>query len=144
MARCALASPCFRSSIWRKVAPSIQLKAMRTLEELHIAPDAVFQKRRHSALVASGLDVWLIANGVRRLLISGLRTEQCCETTARHASDLGYGVDFVSEATHTFPMSDGQGREWGAEELRARTELVLAGRFARISTVADALEREAA
>ncbi|XLM22660.1 isochorismatase family protein, partial [Chromobacterium piscinae] len=31
--------------------------------------------------------------------ISGIRTEQCCETTARVASDLGYEVDFVSEAT---------------------------------------------
>ena len=110
-----------------------------TLAPLRIAPDAIFKKRRHSALVGSGLDVWLISHGVRRVIVSGIRTEQCCETTTRHASDLGFAVDFVSEATLTFPMTDARGREWSAAEIKARTELVLADRFARIATVEDAL-----
>ena len=110
-----------------------------TLAPLQIAPDAQFRKRRHSALVGSGLDVWLIAHGVGRVIVSGIRTEQCCETTTRHASDLGFAVDFVSEATLTFPMIDASGREWSADEIKARTELVLADRFARIATVEDAL-----
>jgi nicotinamidase-related amidase len=112
---------------------------VRPLAPLSITPDAVFRKRRHSALVGSGLDVWLIEKGINRLIISGIRTEQCCETTARHASDLGYGVDYVGEATLTFPMTDTAGRTWSAAEIRARTELVLAGRFARIATVEEAL-----
>ena len=110
-----------------------------TLAPLRIAPDAIFKKRRHSALVGSGLDVWLISHGVRRVVVSGIRTEQCCETTTRHASDLGFAVDFVSEATLTFPMTDTRGREWSAAEIKERTELVLADRFARIATVEDAL-----
>lgn len=110
-----------------------------TLAPLALRPDAVFRKRRHSALVGSGLDVWLTRHGIRRLIVSGLRTEQCCETTARHASDLGYAVDYVGEATLTFPMTDAGGRSWSAAEIRARTELVLADRFARIATVAEAL-----
>ena len=110
-----------------------------TLAPLQIAPDAQFRKRRHSALVGSGLDVWLISHGVGRVIVSGIRTEQCCETTTRHASDLGFAVDFVSEATLTFPMTDASGREWSASEIKARTELVLADRFARIATVEDAL-----
>lgn len=110
-----------------------------TLKPLRIEPDATFRKRRHSALVGSGLDVWLVRNGIRKVIISGIRTEQCCETAARHASDLGYAVDYVGEATLTFPMTDAGGREWSAEEIRARTELVLAGRFARIATVQEAL-----
>ena len=110
-----------------------------TLAPLQIAPDAQFRKRRHSALVGSGLDVWLISHGVGRVIVSGIRTEQCCETTTRHASDLGFAVDFVSEATLTFPMTDASGREWSADEIKARTELVLADRFARIATVENAL-----
>jgi nicotinamidase-related amidase len=110
-----------------------------TFSPLRIEPNAVFFKRRHSALVGSGLDVWLTSNGIRRLIVSGIRTEQCCETTTRHASDLGFVVDFVGEATLTFPMADERGRKWAAEEIRARTELVLAGRFARIATVEEAL-----
>jgi nicotinamidase-related amidase len=114
-----------------------------TLAPLKIAPDAVFRKRRHSALVGSGLDVWLISNGIRRVIVSGIRTEQCCETTTRHASDLGYAVDYVSEATLTFAMTDAAGRVWSAAEIRARTELVLADRFARIATVEQALVGQA-
>jgi nicotinamidase-related amidase len=110
-----------------------------TLAPLVIAPDAVFRKRRHSALVGSGLDVWLTERRIRRLIVCGIRTEQCCETTTRHASDLGYTVDYVGEATLTFPMKDAAGRQWAASEIRARTELVLAGRFARIATVEEAL-----
>ena len=110
-----------------------------TLAPLKFEPDAVFRKRRHSALVGTGLDVWLTSNGIRHLIVSGIRTEQCCETTTRHASDLGYKVSFVSEATLTFPMTDAGGRVWSAAEIRLRTELVLSGRFARIATVAEAL-----
>ena len=110
-----------------------------TLAPLRVRPDAVFHKRRHSALVGSGLDVWLTTHGVRRVIVAGIRTEQCCETTTRHASDLGYAVDYVTEATLTFPMQDASGRAWPASEIKAATELVLSGRFARIATVAEAL-----
>ncbi|MDP9087185.1 MAG: isochorismatase family protein [Pseudomonadota bacterium] len=112
---------------------------VKTLSSLTISPDAVFHKHRHSALIGSGLSVWLIEHGIQRLIVSGIRTEQCCETTSRHASDCGYGVDFVSEATLTFAMTDRSGRHWTAEEIKARTELVLDGRFARVLTVAQSL-----
>lgn len=111
------------------------------LAPVRVPADAVFEKSRHSALVGSGLDIWLVANGIRRVIICGIRTEQCCETTTRHASDLGYAVDYVTEATLTFPMTDSQGRTWTAAEITARTELVLNGRFANIVTVEQALAR---
>lgn len=121
---------------------------VRALAEISIEPDAVFRKHRHSALVGSGLDVWLTSHGIRRLIVSGIRTEQCCETTTRHASDLGYEVDFVGAATLTHEIVDAAGRRWSPAELKACTEAVLSGRFARIATVAEALagrvEREAA
>jgi nicotinamidase-related amidase len=116
---------------------------VRTLEPLRFAPSVTFRKRRHSALIGSGLDVWLTMNGIRRVIVSGIRTEQCCETTTRGASDLGYEVDFVGEATLTFAMTDASGRVWSAAEIRARTELVLDRRFARIATVEQALGESA-
>jgi nicotinamidase-related amidase len=108
-------------------------------EELSFQPDAVFYKRSHSALVGSGLDVWLVKNGIRRVIVSGIRTEQCCETTTRHASDSGYSVDYVTNATLTFSMTDRHGRKWSPDEIKERTELVLDGRFARIVSVEEAL-----
>lgn len=113
---------------------------VRTLHGLRIAPDAMFDKTRHSAFLGTGLGVWLTERRIGGLIVSGIRTEQCCETTTRHASDLGFAVDFVPEATLTFPMRDAGGRLWSTAEIRARTELVLSGRFARIATVEAALE----
>jgi len=113
---------------------------VRTLDGLSITPDLIVHKRHHSVFAGTDLAAWLIARGIKKLLVSGIRTEQCCETTTRYASDTGYQVDFVTEATLTFPLTHAQsGRTYSAQEIRAHTELVLADRFARIVTVAGAL-----
>jgi nicotinamidase-related amidase len=118
---------------------SLESGYVKTLASLSISPDVVFHKQRHSALIGSGLSVWLTERGIQHLIISGIRTEQCCETTTRHASDCGYSVDFVSEATLTFAMTDRHGRHWTPAEIKARTELVLDGRFARVLSASEAL-----
>ena len=110
---------------------------VKPLSELHIRPTAVFHKSVHSAMFASNtegqsVDYWLRARGVERLIITGIRTEQCCETTARHASDLGYKVTFAIDATLTFRMVSESGRTFTTEDLRERTALVLDGRFANV------------
>ncbi|NRP84180.1 Peroxyureidoacrylate/ureidoacrylate amidohydrolase RutB [Ensifer adhaerens] len=121
--------------------PHFSLKSgyVRTLDEVSLEADAIFHKPRHSALVGSGLDVWLVENGIRKVIVSGIRTEQCCETTTRHASDLGYEVDYVTEATLTFPMTHASGTVFSVNDIKKRSELVLSGRFARIATVEEAL-----
>jgi nicotinamidase-related amidase len=98
-------------------------------------------KHRHSALVGTGLSVWLHQHGIRRLIVAGIRTEQCCETTTRHASDEGWEVDYVTEATLTFDMRTPSGQVLSAAAIRERTETVLAGRFATICRVEQALQR---
>jgi nicotinamidase-related amidase len=104
---------------------------------------ATFQKARHSALVGTGLDVWLTENGVQRLIISGIRTEQCCETTTRHASDLGWLVDYCLDATLTWDMPQADGSVLSAADIKTRTATVLQDRFASICSVQQALERAA-
>ena len=111
---------------------------------LDFAPAASFVKGRHSALVGTGLDVWLTENGIGRLIVSGIRTEQCCETTTRHASDLGWKVDYVTDATLTWEMAQPDGQPFSAPDIKARTATVLAGRFATICTVEQALLRATA
>lgn len=102
--------------------------------------DHTVEKRVHSALVDTDLVAWFKARGIDHLIVTGIRTEQCCETTTRHASDLGFRVDYVTEATMTFPMRHSNGREYSVAEIKERTELVLAGRFA---TIRDAASVEA-
>lgn len=123
--------------------PFAQLSGhVRPLEGLvDFTPAASFVKRRHSALVGTGLDVWLTSNGIGRLIISGIRTEQCCETTARHAWDAGWQVDYVIDATLTYDMVQPDGRPLAAADIKARTATVLEGRFAHICSVDEALSR---
>ncbi|GGY03507.1 isochorismatase family protein [Paludibacterium paludis] len=113
---------------------------VRPMDWLPAGPDATFVKHVHNAFTDTGLDRWLRTRGIDHLIVSGIRTEQCCETTARVASDLGYRVDFVSEATLTFDMTHpGTGRVLTATDLVERTETVLAGRFATVSTIDEVL-----
>ena len=112
---------------------------VRPMSFLNHHPDAVFTKHVHNAFTDTGLDHWLRSRDINHLIICGLRTEQCCETTARVASDLGYQVTFVTEATLTFPMTY-KGITLDVETLRHRTETVLAGRFAAVKTVSQTLE----
>ena len=117
---------------------------VRAMRELTLRADAVFHKSVHSAMFARSaagatLEEWLRQRAIGELLISGIRTEQCCETTTRHASDLGFSVRYVTDATLTFPMRTRGGREVSPAEIQERTEMVLEGRFAQIVTTAGAL-----
>lgn len=113
---------------------------VRTLDGIAITPDVTIHKYMHSALAGTPLAGWLTEQGIRRVIVTGIRTEQCCETTTRHASDSGWAVDYVTEATLTFPMVHPKtGRHVTPSEIRDRTELVLADRFARVVTAEQAL-----
>ena len=111
-------------------------------------------KTSHNAFTTTNLAQILTEHGIGSVVICGIRTEQCCETTARLASDYGYEVTFVTEATATNPIphrdllaSLEDPRALTAEQLLAdprtlpaeavleRVEYALAGRFARIATI---------
>jgi len=99
--------------------------------------EPVMIKNTRNCFTSTTLQPYLIEKGVRRVSITGIQMEQCCETTARIAADLGYAVDFVTEATMTFPIPnwDKPGEELGVDSIRERTEYALRRRFARITTV---------
>jgi nicotinamidase-related amidase len=114
------------------------------------AGEPLFTKTSHNAFTTTGLQQLLTQRGVTELVICGIRTEQCCETTARVASDLGYQVTFVTEATATNPIAHrdappGQTvaelladpRTLPARAVLERTEYALAGRFATIATIEE-------
>lgn len=109
-----------------------------------IAPrenEPLIHKDTRNVFTSTGLPALLLEKGVRRVVITGIQMEQCCETSARVAADLGYAVDFVTEATMTFPIRNAAtGSELSVEAIRERTEYVLRGRFASISSVASLVE----
>jgi nicotinamidase-related amidase len=69
-----------------------------------LAGEPQLTKTSHNAFTTTNLQQLLTQQGVSEVIVCGIRTEQCCETTARVAFDLGYQVTFVTEATATGPI----------------------------------------
>jgi nicotinamidase-related amidase len=112
--------------------------------------EPVIVKTSHNAFTTTNLQQLLTERAITGLTLCGIRTEQCCETTARLAADLGYRVTFVIDATATSAIEHRdapRGRSLAeiladpltlpADQILARTEYALAGRFAAIATVAE-------
>jgi nicotinamidase-related amidase len=110
-----------------------------------VQPDVLVSKNVNSAFYGDpDLHAWLGERGIRELVICGIQTNMCVETTARMAGNLGYDTTVVLDATRTFDLSAdiaGVGRVTRtAEELMVSTALVLQqGGFARIATTTEVL-----
>jgi nicotinamidase-related amidase len=129
---------------------------VRFIDPLAPAPDEpVLTKTSINAFTTTGLQQLLVRRGISELVICGIRTEQCCETTARVASDLGYQVTFVIDATATHPIRhrDAEAdvsvleflndpRTLPASAVIERTVYALAGRFATITTIEEYSHRD--
>ncbi|MEY4296821.1 MAG: Isochorismatase family protein YecD, partial [Actinomycetota bacterium] len=85
------------------------------------------------------LNQWLKASGYSNLVICGIQTNYCCETTARMAGNLGYSVEFVLDATRTFDLTDMNGNRVSADELSRITATNLHGEFATVVSTAGLL-----
>ena len=124
---------------------------VRLFAELTPAPgEPILTKTSRNAFTTTNLAQLLTERGIRDLVVCGIQTEQCCETTARVAADLGYDVTFVTDATATFPIAHpgapagrsvaelvADPRTLSAADVVSRTEYALAGRFATVRTTAE-------
>jgi nicotinamidase-related amidase len=108
-----------------------------------VEPALFVRKNVNSAFYGDvDLHAWLQEQGIGELVICGIQTNMCVETTARMAGNLGYDTTVVLDATRTFDLQaeiPGVGAvERSAADLMAQTALVLsAGGFARIATTAQ-------
>ncbi|MER5808102.1 cysteine hydrolase family protein [Streptomyces sp. NPDC002033] len=108
-------------------------------ERRHDAP--VITKTVNSAFYGTpDLAGWLTARGIGQLVVVGIQTNMCVETTARMAGNLGYDVLVPLDATHTFDLAGPAGLSLTADELATATAVNLqGGGFARVVTTAALL-----
>ena len=104
--------------------------------ELFGEPDLRRHEDRHSAFYGEpDLHGWLQAGNIDSVVICGITTNHCCETTARMAGNLGYDTWFVRDATaHVRP------RRLAADELARVTGVNLDGEFATVVGTSEMLE----
>ncbi|MFC2018953.1 cysteine hydrolase family protein, partial [Chloroflexota bacterium] len=63
-------------------------------------------KHRYSAFIDTDLDLILRSQGIKTVIMTGVATNVCVESTARDASMKDYYVVFVKDCAASFTMRD--------------------------------------
>ena len=125
-------SPPAREGILHKGTQSAALH-----KELKIDPrDILIDKPRFGAFYGTDLELILRNRGIDTLIISGVATNVCCETTAREAAVRDFKVFFLSDGTATADMNGVP-----AAELQRVTCATLGFLFAQVLTVDEMIAK---
>jgi nicotinamidase-related amidase len=107
---------------------------------LHDPPDLLVTKSVNSGFHGSpDLHAWLVDQDLDGIVVCGITTNHCCETTARVGGNLGHDVLFAVDATHTFDRTGPDGVTLSADELTRATAANLHGEFATVVLTGDLL-----
>lgn len=100
-----------------------------------VAGETVIDKPGKGAFYATDLDAVLAARGITHLIVAGVTTEVCVQTTLREANDRGFDCLLAEDATESyFPAF----KAATLEMIRAQGAIV--GWTATVAQIATALE----
>lgn len=124
--------PVVREGIINKGNPQAELHREIVVER----NDIVLEKPRYGAFHGTDLELILRDRGIDTLIITGIATNVCCETTAREAAVRDFHVFFLSDATATSGIED-----LSADEVQRATCATLGKRFAQVLTTDEMLTK---
>ncbi len=100
-------------------------------DALDVEPgDVILDKTRYGAFHGTELEGLLRSHGIDTVIVTGIATNICCETTAREAAQHDFRVFFLSDGTATKEMNG-----VAADELQRATLASLGMVFAQVATV---------
>ncbi|MBV8551846.1 MAG: cysteine hydrolase [Acidobacteriaceae bacterium] len=98
--------------------------------------DILLDKPRFGAFHGTDLELILRSRAIDTVIITGVATNVCCETTAREAAVRDFRVFFLSDGTATFDIED-----VSAAELQKATCATLGLLFAQVLTVDEMIKK---
>jgi ureidoacrylate peracid hydrolase len=98
--------------------------------------DILLEKPRYGAFHGTDLELILRARGIHTVIIAGIATNICCDTTAREAMVRDFRVLFLSDGTATSRSGD-----LTAEALQAASLATLDDAFGQVLSVDEAIEK---
>jgi nicotinamidase-related amidase len=119
-------NPVFKQGIITKGLESATLHEQFVVD----AHDILLDKPRFGAFHSTDLELILRSRGIDTVIISGIATSVCCDTTAREAMVRDFHVFFLSDGTATADMPGAS-----AAELQKATLATLGLLFAQVLTV---------
>jgi ureidoacrylate peracid hydrolase len=120
------------SGILNKGAESAALHPGLIVEQ----SDILLDKPRFGAFHMTDLELILRARGIDSVIVTGLATNICCESTAREAAVRNFRVFFLSDGTATFGIGD-----LTAADLQKATCATLGLLFAQVLTVDEMVRK---
>lgn len=107
-----------------------------------LSKEIIFQKKVNSAFIGTELEKYLKDNNIDTLIIVGLTLPHCVSTTTRMASNLGFKVILIEDATASFEMKDYYSDKMlTADEVHRFNITVLNEEFAKIVKTEDFLNK---
>jgi ureidoacrylate peracid hydrolase len=114
--------------------------ALHPLMDVHPG-DIVVAKPRFGSFHGTDLEVILRSRGIDTLILGGINTNVCVDTTAREATVREFRVLFLSDGTANFDLPDSGLGAASAEDLQRAACAVMAFGFAEVLTVDQVLGR---
>lgn len=87
---------------WWKDIISTDNPLSRISDKLHPGKGIIITKNQYDAFYNTGLEEILNRNKIKKVIISGVMTQLCCETTARSSFVRGFEVYFPVNGTATY------------------------------------------
>jgi nicotinamidase-related amidase len=113
------------------LSPESQLTQL--ISELKIGNHhRILEKQHPNCFKETNLHKILLELQIKELVIVGMKTEYCIDTTVRAAADLGFDISLISDAHTTFDSD-----LLSAQQIIMHHNSTLNGAFAKLSTSAE-------
>jgi len=98
--------------------------------------DILLEKPHYGAFYDTNLELLLRRRGINTIIITGIETNVCCETTAREAMVRDFRVFFMSDGTTT-----GGVQGMSREEVQRASLATMRNNFAQVLTVDEMIQK---
>ena len=110
-------------------------------EATPLSTEPVFTKNVNSAFIGTELEDYLREKNINQLVIVGLTTDHCISTSVRMASNLGFDVSLVADATATHERIGYDGEHYSADQIHNMNLASLNKEFCQVLTTDEVLTK---
>lgn len=102
--------------------------------------EPVMTKQVNSGFIGTNLETWLREQAITSVVICGLTTNHCVETTTRMAGNLGFDAYLAHDACAAHDLTGPDGIHYSADQVHAMSLANIASEFATVISTDQIIE----